>query len=155
MRMRNSLLLCMAVLVLSAAAVQAGGDWSITDGMGEEISIKNPWLGKKSKVIKDRLGNSYSSETGIFGSKETGVSLLGNQVQRKKGLFGTSEIQGSTIMGDKVISKKGIFRRRKTQVDVSGTTALIRGFLGKSNPPPIVDPAAGQQQQQLNTDVQP
>lgn len=132
-RMRNSILLSLAVLLLTAGSASAGGDWSITDGMGEEISIKNPWLGKKSKVFKDRLGNSYVQEQGLLGGTTTEFGVLGNRFEKKKGIFGGSQVEGSTILGDKVVSKKGIFRRRKTQVDLSGTTALIRGLIGRSS----------------------
>lgn len=139
---RFSFLLSIAAILLTTLPVHAGGvgDLSITDGMGEEFHYKNPLLGKKVKVAKDRLGNSYVQEEGLLGSKSTELSLLGNRMQKKKGLFGLggTQVEGSSILGDKIVSKKGFFGlgRRKTQVDLSGSTRLIKGILNRPAPTP-------------------
>lgn len=129
-----SLLAFVTISFLSPVSVSArGNDFTITDGQGEEIQVKNPLFGKKVKVIKDRMGNGYAQEKGLLGSKDTELKLLGNKMQHHKGLLGNSELSGSTIFGDKIVSKKGIFGRRKTTVDVSGTAGLIKSFFGGSS----------------------
>jgi len=50
-------------------------------------------------------------------------------LKKKKGLFGGSDIEGSTILGDKVTTKKGIFGRRTTTVDMSGIASVIGQFV--------------------------
>lgn len=117
-------------LIFAAPSFARGNDFVITDGMGEEIQIRNGLFGKKTKVVKDRLGNGFKQETGIFGGKTTEASILGNEFKKKKGLLGGSDISASTIFGDNVKTKKGIFGRRTTTVDLSGSSKLIQSFFG-------------------------
>ncbi len=132
-------LVAIVVALLSASIPAARADFALTDGMGEEIQYRNPRIGKKVKAVKTRFGNSYVSEQGLLGNKSTQVSVLGNSFEKKKGLLGSSEIGGSTIFGDRVVSKKGWFGlgRRKTQVDLSGTSAVLRNFIGQRPVPQI------------------
>lgn len=126
-----ALILALGFATLSLPDVQAKGqDLSITNGKGEEIIIKSG----KSKEIKDRFGNAYVAKKGLFRKNEKDVSILGNQYKSKKGLLGGSKTEATTILGDKVVSKKGWFGlgRRKTTVDLSGTTQAV-GQLLKSN----------------------
>ncbi len=121
-------------LVFVSPALARGNDWTITDGMGEEIQVRNGFFGKKSAVVKDRLGNGFKKEKGIFGGTTTEASILGNGFKKKKGILGGSDISGSTIFGDTVQTKKGIFGRRTTTVDLSGSSKLIQSFFGPKQP---------------------
>ena len=121
-------------LVFVSPALARGNDWTITDGMGEEIKVRNGFFGKKSAVVKDRLGNGFKKEKGIFGGTTTEASILGNGFKKKKGILGGSDISGSTIFGDTVQTKKGIFGRRTTTVDLSGSSKLIQSFFGPKQP---------------------
>jgi hypothetical protein len=126
-----ALILALGFATLSVQNAQAKAqDLSITNGKGEEIVIKSG----RSKVIKDRFGNGYASKKGWFRKNEKDVSILGNQYKSKKGLLGGSKTEATTILGDKVVSKKGWFGlgRRKTTVDLSGTTQAVEQLL-KSN----------------------
>ncbi len=116
-------------LLLPAAG--AADNWSITDGMGEELEVKHSLFGKKVKSAKDRYGNSFKSEDGLLSSGRTSLTLLGNRLEKKNGLLSGSKLEASTIFGDKVKSKKGLFGRRKTELDLSGSAALISSFFGK------------------------
>ncbi len=129
----------MALLLLSALpALARGNDWSINDGMGEQVQVRNPLFGKKVRVVKDRLGDGFAQQQSILGSKTTEVSLLGNRVQKKKGLFGNTETDASTIFGDKFVSKKGIFGRRQTAIDMSGSGQMIKSLFGHVASPNFV-----------------
>jgi hypothetical protein len=128
----NGALLALVVTAVAAApALARGNNLVIQDGQGEQVTIKNGFFGRKTTVVKDRLGNGYASSTGLFGTKETQGSVLGNTFERKKGLFGGSTVAGSTIFGDKVTTKKGIFGRRTTTVDVSGTSNVLKSLWDK------------------------
>ena len=129
-------------LIFVSPAIARGNDWTITDGMGEELQVKNGFFGKKKAVVKDRMGNGFKKETGIFGGSTTEASVLGNGFKKKKGIFGGSEIAGSTIFGDSVQTKKGIFGRRSTTVDLSGSSKLIQSFFGPRQPARQLTPVA-------------
>lgn len=135
-RLRISrLLIVLSIATLSIPAVYAAPQsFEITDGQGEVVKVERGWFGSKKKVVKDRMGNGYSSKKGLFGTTEQEGSVLGNSFKRKKGFFGRSDIQGSTIFGDKVTTKKGLFGQRKTTVDVSGSAAMIKTLLGSKQP---------------------
>lgn len=139
MRMKlNGAMLALLLAASTATPVLArGNDLIFTTGKGEEVQIRNGWFGRKTKVVKDRLGNKYESKTGLFGSKDTQVSVLGNSYKQKKGLFGGSDIQGSTIFGDRVTTKKGIFGRRTTTIDASGVTSLVQSLLKDKDGQPL------------------
>lgn len=138
---RLSAPLLLAVL-LAGPVLARGNDFAVTDGMGEEIQIKNGLFGKKSKLVKDRLGNGFKQEKGIFGTTTTQASVLGNGFKKKNGILGGSDISGSTIFGDTIQTKKGIFGRRKTTVDLSGSSRLIQSFLGPKKPMGQLTPVA-------------
>ncbi|MBY0357339.1 MAG: hypothetical protein K2W82_04995 [Candidatus Obscuribacterales bacterium] len=131
-------LLVTALLICAQPALAQRNDISISDGMGEEIQIKNGWFGGKSKNIQDRFGNKYQSSKGIFGGSQSEAAVLGNSIKRKKGWFGGSSVQGSTIFGDKVESKKGLFGGRKTKVDISGSAAVVKSLFASSKPKPYI-----------------
>ncbi|MBX9686514.1 MAG: hypothetical protein K2X27_07415 [Candidatus Obscuribacterales bacterium] len=131
--MLKGLSLALVAFLLQPLHAQArGNDWTVTDGAGNGIQIKNSLFGKKTRVVKDALGDGFAEEKGIFGNKKSEVSLLGNKFASKKGLLGDSQIEAGTIFGDKIISKKGIFGRRKTSVDLSGSSQLLKSFMTKS-----------------------
>jgi hypothetical protein len=130
----GAMLALLLAAVTTAPALARGNDLVIKDGMGEQIEIRNGFFGRKTTVVKDRLGNGYSTKTGLFGSKDTNVSVMGNNLTRKKGIFGSTEVQGNTIFGDKVTTKKGLFGRRTTEVDVSGTSNVLKGLWSKFGP---------------------
>jgi hypothetical protein len=130
----GALVALVVVAVSSVPALARGNDLVIKTGQGEELSIRNGFFGRKTTVVKDRLGNGYATKTGLFGSKEQQVNILGNTIERKKGWFGGSNVQGSTIFGDRVSTKRGIFGRRTTEVDVSGTANLVKSLWQKHGP---------------------
>lgn len=127
-------------LIFVSPALARGNDWTITDGMGEELQVKNGFFGKKKTIVKDRMGNGFKKETGLLGGTTTEASVLGNGFKKKKGIFGGSDISGSTIFGDTVQTKKGIFGRRKTTVDLSGTSKLVQSFFGPKQPARTLQP---------------
>ncbi len=127
-----ALALFVGTVSATPAVLARGNDLIIKTGKGEEINIQNGFFGTKKKVVKDRFGDKYESKKGWFGSKEQQASVLGNSFSRKKGILGGTEIQGSTILGDSIKTKKGIFGRRTTEIDASGVTNLVQGFMGKA-----------------------
>ncbi len=127
-----ALALFVGTVSTTPAVLARGNDLIIKTGKGEEINIQNGFFGTKKKVVKDRFGDKYESKKGWFGSKEQQASVLGNSFSRKKGILGGTEIQGSTILGDSIKTKKGIFGRRTTEIDASGVTNLVQGFMGKA-----------------------
>lgn len=131
----NGAVLALVMSALAAAPAMArGNDLIIKDGMGEEVTVKHGFFGRGTTIVKDRLGNGYASNTGLFGTKEQQVQVLGNSLERKKGLFGGTSVQGSTIFGDQIKTKKGIFGRRTTTVDVSGTSNVLKALWQKHGP---------------------
>lgn len=134
-RLRESVLAALLMINLALPSVLArGNDLTITDGMGEQLQVKHSLFGKKTRIVKDRLGDGFAQEQSLLGSRTTEIGLLGSQFKSKTGLLGNSETGASTIFGDKFVSKKGIFGRRKTAVDLSGSSQLIRGLLSKPKP---------------------
>jgi hypothetical protein len=129
-----------AALVVLACCSQPstarGNDLIITDGQGEGVQIKHGWFGKKQVLVKDRLGNGYASKRGWFGTSESEANVMGNTFRKKKGLLGGSQIEGSTILGDRISTKKGIFGRSTTTIDASGVSRLIKGLLNDDKPVP-------------------
>ena len=138
-------------LVLVTPALARGNDFNFTDGMGEEIQIRNGLFGSKSKLVKDRLGNGFKQEKGWFGTKTTQASLMGNDFKTKKGILGGSDISGSTIFGDSIKTKKGIFGRRTTTVDLSGSGKMLQSFFG---PKRSLQPVAPFNNGSIDTPVQ-
>lgn len=127
-----SMALLMQALFVGLPSSFAGtGDLSVTNGMGEEMSMKKSLFGKKELMLKDRYSNRYSKKENLAGGKETELNFLGNELKSKKGLLG-SKMEGSTIFGDKVTSKKGFFGRRKTTLDLSGSANLLKSALKRS-----------------------
>jgi len=125
-------LLGFALIITGQPGLARSQDLVITDGKGEQISIKNGWFGRKQVKVEDRLGNKFENKKGWFGSKDQEVNLLGNQIKRKKGWFGGSSIEGNSILGDKISTKKTLLGRRQTTVDVSGVSSAIEQLFGKS-----------------------
>jgi len=135
----------LAVLIfisLAHSVLARGNDWTITDGSGEQIQVKNGFFGHTDKVVEDRLGDGFRQKKGFFGSKETDVSLLGNQFQAKKGWFGSSDVKGHDILGDSIKTRKGFFGRRTTTVDVSGAANVLGALISSSGrkPNPALPP---------------
>lgn len=130
----GALLALMMVAVTSAPALARGNDLVIKSGFGDEVLIKNGFFGRKSTVVKDRMGNGFTTRGGMFGSGQSSVNVMGNNLTRKKGWFGQSEIKGGTILGDKVSTKKGLFGRRTTTVDVSGTSSVVKNLWNQHAP---------------------
>ena len=64
--------------------------------------------------------------------EETDVNVLGNSYKRQRGWFGGSTVSGSTILGDKVSTRRGIFGRRTTMIDASGTSSVLQGLWQKN-----------------------
>ena len=151
----------LSMVCLSLPTFARGNDLSITDGAGEQVQIKHSLFGRNKTVMKDRFGDGFAQQNGLFGSKASEASVLGNRVMHKKGLLGNTETDASTIFGANMVTKKGIFGRRTTAVDLSGTNQLIHSFLGHSGPtqgfsgapmfgggagvPQMMPPSAGQQ----------
>ncbi len=131
----------------NTAAFARGSDWTITTGPGkEEVTVKNGWFGKKTRVAKDRFGNKIEKKTGILGNGSSEVSVLGNSYRKEKGILGGSEVEAKTLLGDSIKTEKGIFGRRKTTIDASGITGVVGAFISskmntKPNPP-LLDPSA-------------
>lgn len=146
-KVNGAMLALTLAAITTAPALARGNDLVIKDGFGEQVVVKHGWFGKKTVTVKDRLGDGYTTNKGLFGTKEQSVNILGNGFTRKKGLFGGSQINGSTILGDKITTKKGIFGRRTTEVDVSGASQAIKALwdkhgsqlLGKTTPAPILN----------------
>src|SRR5579883_3525567 len=72
-----------------------GNDFSISDGQGEMLQIKNPLFGKKTRIIRDRLGDGFGQQKGILGGTDSEFSVLGNKMQRHKGIFGNTQTSAS------------------------------------------------------------
>lgn len=106
----------------------------ITDGGGEELRFKNSLFGRKVRMVKDRFGDGYALQKGFLSGKDTEMSLLGNHIHRHRGLFGGSEMSGSTILGDRFATKKGLFGKRKMAFDLSGTGGLLKGLFNRPMP---------------------
>lgn len=132
--MKNKIVVSLAAAALMASLatpdVQArGNDLTISTGKGEEISIKNGFFGRNSKVVKDRMGNKIETKSGLFGTGENEVRLLGNSYSKKKGLFGGSKTQVTSLFGDSVTTEKGVFGRRKTRIEMGGMSGLIGNLI--------------------------
>jgi hypothetical protein len=125
-KINGALLALIMTATVAAPAMARKNDLIIKDGQGEEVQIKHGFFGRGTTVVKDRMGNGYATHTGFFGTKDQQIGVLGNTFERKKGLLGGSTINGSTIFGDKVQTRKGIFGRRTTTVDVSGTSNVLK-----------------------------
>jgi len=146
----------------SAPASQArSGDITIETGKGEALELKHNLFGQRSFAVQDRLGNKISNEKGLFGNSKVGVGLLGNEYERKKNIFGSKSIKASDMFGDKIESKRSWFGlgRRKTKINLSGTTGLINQALarklGKNDQilTPDVDADLNLKAPELNSDI--
>lgn len=125
----NGALVAMTVTAVSMApALARGNDLIIKDGFGEEVTVKHGFFGHDTKIVKDRLGDGYAQKKGWFGAKEQDVNMLGNSFSRKTGILGGTDLKGTTIFGDKVQTKKGVFGRRTTTIDVSGGASAIKAL---------------------------
>lgn len=129
-------------VVLSAAmckAVQArGNDVVITDGQGEQVTIKHGFFGRNTKIVKDRFGDGIGTKSGLLGTRDKEVNILGNGFTSHTGILGATTVRGSDILGDKIQTKRGIFGRKTTYVDASGTANALR-TLWNENKPKAVD----------------
>lgn len=135
--------------ISAAGATQAAfadrGNVTIKTGSGTEMVLKKGYFGGQEQSITDKRGNKIGrKKSGLFGTtQETEVSFFGTGIKKKKGLFGGTKYEGKTILGDSIESKRGLFGfgRRNTNVDLSGTTNLVKQFIGSKKLPPITDPA--------------
>lgn len=129
----------------TGAALADTGNVTVKTGNGTEMVLKKGYFGGEERSVKDKRGNKIGTKrSGLFGTtKETEVSFFGNGIKKKKGLFGGTKYEGKTILGDSIESKRGLFGfgRRNTTVDLSGTTNLVKQFIGSKKLPPITDPA--------------
>lgn len=125
----------LAVLTIAAATVEPalaqGSDIQVKSGQGEEFNIKHNLFGRKHLAAQDRLGNKIERQTGLLGDSKANVQVLGNGYEAKKGIFGNKSYKVSTVLGDKVETKRSWFGlgRRKTTVDLSGTAGLVNQVL--------------------------
>jgi len=131
--------------ITTSAAIADTGNINVKTGNGTEMILRKGYFGGEERSIKDKRGNKIGTKRGgLFGTtKETEVSFFGNGIKKKKGLFGGTKYEGKTILGDSIESKRGLFGfgRRNTNVDLSGTTNLVKQFIGSKKLPPLVDPA--------------
>lgn len=129
----------------TGAALADTGNITVKTGNGTEMVLRKGYFGGEERSVKDKRGNKIGTKrSGLFGTtKETEVSFFGNGIKKKKGLFGGTKYEGKTILGDSIESKRGLFGfgRRNTNVDLSGTTNLVKQFIGSKKLPPITDPA--------------
>ena len=132
--LRNSVLVFTMVSNLNIAIAQAkSGDIEVKSGQGEEFSVQHNLFGRKSFVAQDRLGNKVERSKGLLGNDKTDVQILGNGYETKKSILGNKSTKVTTLLGDKVETKKSWFGlgRRKTTVDLSGTAGLINSAFSK------------------------
>jgi hypothetical protein len=114
----------------AAMAYNLAGNTDIRTGFGDEIVVHHGLFGTKETLVKDRLGDGYIKKHGVLGTSESGFNLLGNSYVKKKGLIGGTEVQASSIFGDRMESKKSFFGlgRRQTNVDLSGVGSMVQGI---------------------------
>jgi hypothetical protein len=137
---KSMVLGALVVLTVVSVAVEPafaqGGDIEVKSGQGEEFNIKHNLFGRQNIVLNDRLGNKFEQRTGLLGDSKANVQVLGNAIESDKGIFGNKSYKVSTILGDKVETRRSWFGlgRRKTTVDLSGTAGLVSQLLnGKLN----------------------
>ncbi len=131
-----------SIIVPAPAADAKSGDITIETGKGEAFEVKHNLFGQRSFAVQDRLGNKIANEKGLFGNSKVEVGLLGNEYERKKNIVGSKSIKASDMFGDKIESKRSWFGlgRRKTTINLSGTTGLINQALSKrkdAEPPAV------------------
>lgn len=138
-------LLNISAMTTTGAAYADRGNVTIKTGSGTEMVLKKGYFGGQEQSITDRRGNKIArKKSGLFGTtQESEISFFGNGIKKKKGLFGGTQYEGKTILGDSITSKKGLFGlgRRNTTVDISGTTGLVKQFIGSKKLPALFDPA--------------
>ncbi|MBA4077976.1 MAG: hypothetical protein C0508_23305 [Cyanobacteria bacterium PR.023] len=129
-RLFVALLVSVIASTANLDALARSGDIQVKSGQGEELKVKHSLFGRKNIVVQDRLGDQIEHQTGLVGSKAK-VQILGNGYESKTGILGNKSYKISTILGDKVETKKTWFGlgRRKTTVDLSGTTGLVNQVL--------------------------
>ncbi|MBA3993313.1 MAG: hypothetical protein C0469_07280 [Cyanobacteria bacterium DS2.3.42] len=127
------------------AAFADRGNVTVKTGNGTEMILRRGYFGGAEQSITDKHGNKIGRKKGgLFGTtQESEIAFFGNGIKKKKGLFGGTKVEGKTILGDSITSKRGLFGfgRRNTTVDISGTTSLVKQFIGSKKLPPLVDPA--------------
>jgi hypothetical protein len=126
-------LFALALVAIFAPGASADGDFEVKTGQGESFSIQHNLFGGKSYSAQDRLGNKIENKKGLLGNSKVDVSLLGNEYQRDKGILGGKSTRVSTMLGDEFQTKRSWFGlgRRKTTVNLSGTTNLINQALSR------------------------
>jgi len=132
--------------MLASAAPARGNDLVIKDGLGEEIVINDGSFGKKTRMLKDRLGNKYEQKKGRFGGGQTEINFLGNQLKTKRGWFGDTDLEGTTILGDRITSERDWLGRRKITIDLKGVSSLVKSFVnssGQKRLPELKEPSGG------------
>lgn len=131
-RLKSLLIIMCAAGAMPWSAAQAGSDFQVQSGKGEEVHIKQGVLGTNTFKVQDRIGDKIEHKSGWFGTGKTEVKVLGNGVETKKGLFGRKTTV-TTMFGDKVETRKTWFGLgpRKTTMNLSGTSNMIGQLLGK------------------------
>lgn len=111
--------------------------WEFKTGKGESVLVKKGLFGTKTVRMKDRLGNGFEFDNSFLGSKKNSVNFFGNGVSVEKNILGRSSIQGSTMLGDKIETKRSWFGLgpRRTSIDASGVTNLAEKLLTKKQAP--------------------
>lgn len=127
----GALVVLTVALVTVEPAFAQGGDIEVKSGQGEVFNIKHNLFGRQNVVARDRLGNKFEHQAGLLGDTKANVQVLGNGIEAKKGILGNKSYTASTILGDKVETKRSWFGlgRRKTTVDLSGTAGLVNQLL--------------------------
>lgn len=118
--------------VSSSAMARSGNNYNITDGYGDAFVIQHGLFNlTEKKGVKDRLGNHYVKERGLF-SNSTDVNFIGNKYQRKHGLIGGTKVQMADMLGDSISTRKTWFGlgRRQTDVNLSGVGGIVQSFIG-------------------------
>jgi hypothetical protein len=118
------------------------GTLDIRTGFGEEIYVKHGLLGNEETAARDRLGDQYVNKKGILGGEDKAVNVFGNRYVKHRGAFGLggTTVQASSILGDKIYSKKGFLGLgpRQTTVDLSGVSSVAQQLIGKLHPHPAM-----------------
>jgi hypothetical protein len=119
------------------------GTLDVRTGFGEEVMVKHGLFGTTDTEVKDRLGDAYEDKNGLF-SSEQGVNFLGNSYVKHKGLLSGTTVEGRSIFGDRIESKKSFFGLgpRKTTVDLSGVGSIVQQVTNKFLQPhvPVMSP---------------
>jgi hypothetical protein len=125
-------------LQMNNAAHAGWGKVTVTDGSGDTVEAHSyPFgLGQGFKV-QDQAGDKYGYKKGLFGiNRTTDAAILGNDVKVHHGLISGTSIEGQSMFGDTVKSKKFLkIGPRITTVNVAGLHGIASGLLQQSATP--------------------